>query len=183
MSRQSANIGRIKVTILDSAFDDGVDLNTSDPYSSTSSLTYYDYNAFLTNKARTTPTGAHDVIVTNFNWQTGWLGRFYLPTDSTVIDVGSVTAPTVGLYHFTTQTPDNSKETSSQVDMGYHYVGTDSSGRPIDSDGDGAPDYLEDVNGNGSVDSGETDWSPPNGVADLGLRVRITEPKRNANLP
>jgi len=27
-----------------------------------------------------------------------------------------------------------------------------------DSDGDGIPDYLEDRNGNGSADSGETDW-------------------------
>ncbi|MFO1511498.1 MAG: hypothetical protein U1F83_01060 [Verrucomicrobiota bacterium] len=183
LTRQSANIGRIKVTIRDCAFDDGVDLNTSDSYSSTPSLTYCDYNAFLTNKARTTPTGAHDVIVTNFNWQTGWLGRFYLPTTSTLIDVGSVTAPTVGLYHFTTQTTDNTKETSSQVDIGYHYVGLNSSGGPIDTDGDGTPDYFEDINGNGNVDSGETDWNYPTGLSDLGLRVFITEPKRSANLP
>jgi hypothetical protein len=42
------------------------------------------------------------------------------------------------------------------------------------------PDYFEDINGNGSVDSGETDW---NSATDLGLRVFITEPKGNGSIP
>jgi len=49
-----------------------------------------------------------------------------------------------------------------------------------DSDGDGIPDYLEDRNGNGTVDSGETD---PQVGSDAGLKVWITEPKSNATLP
>ena len=53
----------------------------------------------------------------------------------------------------------------------------------IDTDGDGIPDYLEDRNGNGTVDSGETDWQNSNGAADLGLKVWITEPKSNSNIP
>jgi len=50
----------------------------------------------------------------------------------------------------------------------------------VDTDGDGIPDYLEDRNGNGSVDTGETDWQS---ASDLGLKVWITEPKSNANIP
>ena len=51
---------------------------------------------------------------------------------------------------------------------------------PLDYDGDGLPDYFEDRNGNGSVDSGETDWRS---ATDLGLKVWITEPKNNSNIP
>ena len=51
---------------------------------------------------------------------------------------------------------------------------------PSDSDGDGIPDYLEDRNGNGVTDTGETNWQDPN---DLGLKVWITEPKSNSNIP
>jgi len=42
-----------------------------------------------------------------------------------------------------------------------------------DSDGDGIPDYLEDRNGNGSADSGETDWQQSeNGTTGVpGLQV------------
>ncbi len=185
IARQSATIGQIKLTILDSAFDGDVDLNTADPYAATASLTYYDYNAFLTNKARTTPTGAHDVIVTNFNWQAGGLGRFYLLTNSPLINVGSVTnAGLVGLYHFTMTTNLVSgwqvKETNSIVDIGFHYVATTSSGFPIDTDSDGVPDYWEDGNGNGTVNSGETDWQS---ATDPGLKVLITRPRSGAILP
>ena len=49
-----------------------------------------------------------------------------------------------------------------------------------DTDSDGTPDYQEDANGNGSVDSGETDWK---NASDWGLRVFITRPKRGANIP
>jgi len=181
--RDSANTGRVKVTVRDCAFDGGVDLTMSDSYSANSSLTYCDYNAFLTGATRTTPTGSNDKIVSAYNWQSGWLGNFYLPSTSTLIDADVMAASTVGLNHFTTQSADNSEESSSAVDIGYHYVGVNSSGNPIDTDGDGRPDYLEDANGNGTLDSGETDWHYPTGVNDLGLRVIITEPKRNANLP
>jgi hypothetical protein len=179
IDRQSANIGHVKVTILDSAFDDA-DLDATDFHSSTASLTHYDYNAFLSGADRTSPQGANDVIVSDFDWQSSWLGRFYLPVGSDLIDEGGVTAPNIGLYHFTTQTANDSKETTSTVDMGYHYVGVDEDGMPIDTDGDGTPDYKEDVNGNGDVDSGETDWED---AEDLGFRVFITRPKNNSIIP
>jgi hypothetical protein len=44
------------------------------------------------------------------------------------------------------------------VDIGYHYVALNTNGVPLDSNGDGIPDYIEDANGDGVVDSGETPW-------------------------
>jgi len=72
------------------------------------------------------------------------------------------------------------KETNSVVDIGYHYVAVNSAGQPIDTDGDGTADYAEDGNGNGVVDSGETDWQS---AADAGLKVWITRPSRNSVIP
>jgi hypothetical protein len=41
------------------------------------------------------------------------------------------------------------KETNSIVDIGYHYVAVDTNGNPIDSNGNGIPDYIEDACGCG----------------------------------
>jgi hypothetical protein len=138
--------------------------------------TYCDYNA---HSPFWVATNSNDQILSNFNWQTSALGNFYLPSDSPLVDAGAVAASTVGLYHFTTQT-NQSKETTSQVDLGYHYVAVDGSGIPLDSDTDGIPDFLEDINGNGVVDSGETDWQI---AFDLGLKVKITRPTSNSIIP
>ena len=115
----------------------------------------------------------------------GYLGSFYYPTNGTsnsltnLINTGSRLASAAGLFHYLTTT-NQVREGSSTVDIGFHYVALDEAGQPVDSDGDGIPDYLEDANGNGSVDDGETDWDD---AEDLGLRVFITEPKNNSNLP
>ena len=53
-------------------------------------------------------------------------------------------------------------------------------GVPVDTDGDGVPDYLEDANGNGLLDSGETSYT---NATDLGLRVLITWPRNGGGLP
>jgi len=75
---------------------------------------------------------------------------------------------------------DRDTETNSWLGCGFHPVLRNIEVLPIDSDGDGWFDYVEDSNGNGTVDSGETDWE---NASDLGLKVWITEPKRTANLP
>jgi hypothetical protein len=103
---------------------------------------------------------------------------FYLDSGCNFIDAGDRTAAAAGLYHFTTLA-DHTKEGSSTVDLGYHVLALDD-GLPVDTDGDGIPDYIEDANGNGAVDGEETSWSS---ATDLGLRVRITEPKSSSNLP
>ncbi len=141
--------------------------------------TDYDYNAYLTGADQTSPSGAHDVVTNSFHWQSSSLRNYYLPGYSSLIDAGSRTADVAGLYHFTTQI-DQTKETNSVVDIGYHYVAVDSNGHPLDTDGDGVPDYLEDANGNGAVNSGETDWQS---ATDLGLKVLITRPKNNSAIP
>jgi hypothetical protein len=131
-------------------------------------------NAYRTAATRLQPTNTTDKVVTNFNWQTSWLGNYYLPSDSPLIDHGSTTANLVSLYHYTTQT-NQAKEVSSVVDIGFHYVAVDASGNPIDTDGDGTPDYLEDRNGDGDGTNDPTSWlqyNSPNGLTSgNGLQV------------
>ena len=117
------------------------------------------YNTILTND-----------IVTNMSWVSGPLGNFYQAANSPLINKGSTTADQLGLYHYTVTTNEVT-ETNSIVDIGYHYVALGANGLPLDSNGDGIPDYLEDVNGNGIVDNGEIDWQAPssgiNGAAGI----------------
>lgn len=146
--------GPTPVTVRDCAFD-GVTITTSDYYSGNSSLTDFGYNAYLSGANQTYPAGSNNVVVTNgFNWQTGPLGEYYLPTNSPLINTGSISATLAGLYQFTTQT-NEVRETNSTVDIGYHYVALNTSGAPLDSDANGMPDYLQDQNGNGTCDAGD----------------------------
>ena len=64
------------------------------------------------------------------------------------------------------------------VDIGYHAAAT-LNGVPLDS-GDGIFDLFQDANGNGVLDSGETDWTNLN---DWGLRVLITRTRNGSILP
>jgi hypothetical protein len=145
--------GQTPVAIQDTSFDNTT-FNTHDPYADNTNLTHCDFNAFQQGAPRLYPQGSHDVLVTNFNWQTSWLGNYYLPTNSLLINTGIVTSDLMGLFHYTTQT-NQTKEAKTQVDIGYHYVALDANGNPIDSDGDGIPDYFADKNGNGILDFGE----------------------------
>lgn len=145
--------------IWDCAFD-GTSFQFSGP-AANSSHAAYNYNSY-TNATRPFPSGVsgpNDVVVSGgFNWQTGPLGHYYLPTNSTLINTGSLaSAASIGLYHYTTQT-NQTKEGTSKLDLGYHYVATDANGVPLDTDEDGTPDYVEDADGDGVVDAGETLW-------------------------
>jgi len=138
-------------------------------------------NAYVTGYNRLTPTNANDVVLTNKpSYLTSYLGNYYYPTNdgmlSSLTNAGSRYATNATLYHYTCFT-NQQKEASSMVDIGFHYVATDSNGIPIDTDADGTADYLEDLNGNGTLDSGETDWQT---LGDMGLRVIITRPRSGA---
>ena len=173
INRWTGNDHQTPVSIRDCGLD-GAIVDTDDEHDGNPAITDYNYNAFLQGANRTTPQGANDVIVTNFNWQTSWLGSFYLPTNSTLINGGSCYATNVALYHFTTTT-NQVKEATSVVDIGYHYVATDGSGNPIDTDGDGFPDYWEDTNGNGNGNDDATSWQTYNSsnglISGSGLQV------------
>lgn len=161
-SGQSFSFWRIQ----DTAFDGTAFLFTDNDAGGTNN-TYFNYNSYNTNNlswqtyAGFSPQhgtletiGSNDLRVANYNWESSWLGDFYLPTNSPLINAGSTNANLIGLYHFTTQT-NQIVEGDSIVDIGYHYVATDGYGNPLDSNGDGIPDYLEDANGNGLFDAGD----------------------------
>lgn len=146
----------------------------------------YATNASVTNLQRQLPAQPTDIILASSpNYQTGPLGSYYQLASSALFNADTnKTAGQVGLFHYTTITNLVSgyeiKETNSWLDVGLHYVATDANGNPIDTSGKGIPDYLQDANGNGVVDSGETDWTS---FTDLGLKVLITKPSQNATIP
>jgi hypothetical protein len=167
-------------SVHDTAFD-ATSLLVSDAAGSNPNWTAFNYNAFLTGAHTNLPTGANDLPVATFNWQKSWLGGFYLASDSSLKDSGSVSdAALLGFYNFTTQT-NQQKELNSQVDRSYHYVACDTNGVPVSTPGDSIPDYLADLNGNGLVDPGEISWTnyySPNGLTN-GPGLQVFTPLRN----
>jgi hypothetical protein len=100
---------------------------------------------------------------------------------SVLIDSGSRYATNAMLYHYCTTT-NQVKETSSKVDMGFHYVATDSTGIPLDNDSDNLGDYLEDSNGDGTYNAGDlADWTSSDtdgdGVSDYIELLQGRSPK------
>ncbi|HEY3855745.1 MAG TPA: hypothetical protein VGO67_15260 [Verrucomicrobiae bacterium] len=136
------------------------------------------YNAYVNGATNTSFTNNHDII-TNITWQGGPLGFYYQPSASPLLTNGSTSATNLGLYHYAVLTNETVDGTNI-VSRGYHYVALGANGLPIDTNGDGIPDYLEDANGNGIVDSGEIGW---NIAGDLGFSVTITQPANNSITP
>lgn len=138
-------------------------------------------NAYVTTNYGVLPPENNDVILTNTpTFESGALGDYYYPTNLTnLIFRGSELASAAGLYHYTVTT-NNVIEGTNIVSIGFHFVAVGTNGLPLDSNGDGIPDYLEDANGNGLVDSGEIGWNVTN---DLGLTVIITQPANNSTIP
>jgi hypothetical protein len=138
------------------------------------------YNAYY-NTTQMAGSSGHDQAISNLDFQVGPLGNYYYPTNggnlSQLINKGSGTAGSLGLYHYTVTTNEVVEGTNT-VSIGYHYVALDQYGNPLDSNGDGIPDYLEDANGNGIYDSGDLgDWQ------NLNLNVIITRPRNGSILP
>lgn len=129
-------------TIENSAFD-GTAIAFGDSFYGSSSHTAMDHNAYaMSNLSWTNEAwigteswdscavsnvlenlGSSDVLVysdVGFNWQAGWLGSFYLPPGSPLIQAGTTNANLLGLADFTTQAS-QTPEGSSPVDIGYHY--------------------------------------------------------------
>lgn len=115
------------------------------------------HNAFISGSARLNPgTQTSDVVVGSFTYANASLGPWY-QSSAAIQNAGSRGAGSAGLYNYTTRT-DNAKESSTTVDIGFHYMSISSTtGQPIDTDGDGVPDYLEDYNGDGIKSGTETD--------------------------
>ena len=118
------------------------------------------------------------------NWF-GVLGGFYYPTTgtnlATLIDAGSRSREAAALSHYSVKTATGTKEgldASATVDIGYHWVGVNANNEPSDVDGDGPglADYLEDRNGNGLVDPGETDWQTPNNGTSGAAGLQVFTP-------
>lgn len=143
------------------------------------------YNGFVSNYNRLNPTNAHDVIVryspanlfTEYGpyYEIGPLGPYYYPTNYPLVNAGSRTAAAAGLYHYTVLTNANLVEGTNRVSIGYHYVGVDTNGIPLDTGGGGIPDYLADSNGNGVYDAGDIcNWQtnmtcPASGMLDYAM--------------
>jgi len=160
-------------------FRDNLFIQTSNTL--TGSINYCSNNAYVTtNFGVLSPTNS-DVFLTNSPaFETGALGQYYYPaTQTNLIHEGSQSAPAAGLYHYTVTT-NNIIEGANIVSIGFHYVAVGSNGLPLDTNGDGTPDYLEDAIGNGLVNSGEIDWQA---AGDMGLTVIITQPVNNSTIP
>ncbi|MGA2175352.1 MAG: hypothetical protein ABSH38_10260 [Verrucomicrobiota bacterium] len=150
-------------------------------------------NAYIQDTGSELPNSSGgDLTPSRADYQTGALGSYYYPTTGTNLatlifagvgsgaNVGSnYYPPATGLYHYTVTT-NNVIEGTNIVSIGFHYVAVGSNGLPLDTNGDGIPDYLEDANGNGVVHSGEIDWQVS---GDLGLAVVITQPANNSKIP
>lgn len=112
----------------------------------------------------------HDKLLTSAPpYQVGPLGSYYLAPSGVLFNGGSRLPWEAAMFHYTTranQLKEGEEGLNTKINIGLHYVATANSlnSQPKDSDGDGIPDYVEDANGNGVVDTSETN---PN-AADSG---------------
>jgi hypothetical protein len=116
----------------------------------------HDHNAYVHSGPRLAPEHPGDVVLRGFSYEPGPLGPYYHGSDA-LMNRGSRSAAQAGLYHHTVQ-PGQNREAGSTVDIGYHYLALNAAGDPLDSDGEGLADWIEDKNGNGSRQTGESRW-------------------------
>ena len=132
--------------------------NLFDNVSLSALTTTNSYNGYINTFVLSGSSG-NNVSNATFAYDIGPLGRYYQPTNSAFLNAGSTSATNLGLFSFTTTT-NQVVEGTSTVDLGLHFAAVDASRHPLDTDADGIPDYLEDLNGNGVLDPSliETDW-------------------------
>ena len=133
----------------------------------------HDFNAYVGNNTLwlDPPMTTNEMVLTNFTFASSWLGDYYQGSTNLVNRGSRTNAALAGLYHYTTQT-NQVKEANTRLDVGFHYVAC-TNGVPVDTDGDGVPDYLEDANGNGAFDSGEADWQAYDSASGLSGTRRL----------
>lgn len=101
-------------------------------------------------------------FATTVTYRNGPLGAFYLGEENAALmHTGSQTAAEAGLYHFNTIGTDEIQG-DNQVNIGPAYLTLDNAGNPVDSNGDGVPDFIADRNGNGLEDADEMPWTSAN---------------------
>jgi hypothetical protein len=122
------------------------------------------YNAYIHGGTNSNGSTNSSDLWTNLTWQAGPLGAYYQATNSPLLTNGSTYATNLGLYHYTMIT-NEVVEGSNIVSRGYHYVALGTNGLPLDTSGDGIPDYLADANGNNSGGTGAwSNYVSPNGL-------------------
>ena len=107
-------------------------------------------------------TQSSDIVLSSLAYESGPFGDYYQPGTSPLINAGSQLADAAGLLHHTvlaTGPPEGTASSVSMVDIGLHYPAVGSAeGGLLDSDWDGIPNVLEDQNGNGTTEAGESAW-------------------------
>jgi hypothetical protein len=87
--------------------------------------------------------------------------------------VNASTGPTAGLFHHVIATNLVPIGTGA-VGIGFHHLRATTTGVPIDTSGDGIPDWMEDVNGDGSTTGDPSSWmnyTSANGITTGGLSL------------
>ena len=87
--------------------------------------------------------GLHEVYLDYaLPYVSGAFGKYYLSTVTPLWQAGSRTATDAGLTQYTTFINQGKDSASQPVNIGLHYVAATNS-LPLDTDGDGVPDYVE----------------------------------------
>jgi hypothetical protein len=87
--------------------------------------------------------GLHEVLMDySLPYVSGAFGNYYLSTVTPLWQAGSRTAGDAGLSQYTTVISQAKDSASQPVTIGLHYVAATNS-LPLDTDGDGVPDYVE----------------------------------------